>query len=87
MKTSVELFIEQLENIIFLAFKAAKITLQLPSVAKNSIIQSDDIDYILKNYHLSDIFENVMELFKKDIYTFDFLEVGSCIFSQIDYFR
>lgn len=63
-----KLFIEQLENIIFLAFKAAKITLQLPSVAKNSIIQSDDIDYILKNYHLSDIFENVMELFKKDIY-------------------
>lgn len=61
-------FINQLNNFIFLAFKAAKITLNIPIISKNFTIQSEDIDYIIENYNLSDILEQGMYLFKEDIY-------------------
>lgn len=61
-------FIEQLDNFIFLAFKAAKITLNIPLISKNSLLQSDDIDYIINNYSLSDILEEGMYIFKEEIY-------------------
>lgn len=66
--TNNRLFVEQLENFIFLAFKAKQITLNIPNIEKKSLLKSNDIDYILENYHLQDIFEEVMFLFKEDIY-------------------
>lgn len=57
-------FIEQIEKLIFAAFRNNEIKLRLPfeSTTKN------DIEYVLERYDLATVIEEGMELFKQDLY-------------------
>ena len=62
------LFIEQLEKMIGAALLAKKVSLQVTNVFGKSDLSPEDIDYVIKKYNLASIFEDAIEIFRKDIY-------------------